>query len=130
MSNYTFKATCKDTGDDFAVTCLDNYFGPRKYGYMVHERDGDVMNEADFRAKYYTSINPVKALTGLAATMMELGVNPNVTLEFNSQKEYDLFKAALSKHLGLIHSECHEGYEGKRITVLHLSDTQFTIETK
>lgn len=52
MSTYITRATDRTTGEIFAVTAIDDYFGNRAYGYLIHEKDGDVLTEKQFRKQY------------------------------------------------------------------------------
>lgn len=46
MSNYTFTARHKETGDKAKVHALDDYFDRRVYGYRMP--DGDVLTHDRF----------------------------------------------------------------------------------
>lgn len=52
MSSYVTKARCRETGTEFAVFCIDDYFGRHAYGYQIKERDGDVLTEEQFSKQY------------------------------------------------------------------------------
>jgi hypothetical protein len=52
MSTYMTQARDRKTLEIFAVTAIDDYFGNHAYGYEIHERDGDVLTEEQFRKQY------------------------------------------------------------------------------
>jgi len=57
MSNFSFKAKNKITGERVVVTALDNYFGNREYGYIPS--DYKALTEGEFN-KIYEKLNEEK----------------------------------------------------------------------
>lgn len=51
MSSYTTTYRHKKTGGLYGVDCIDDYFGPRNYGYIVHGTD-EVLSEASLNFLY------------------------------------------------------------------------------
>jgi hypothetical protein len=50
MSHFHMTARHKETGDIDDITCLDNFFGKRQYGYKMS--NGYVMNETEFKKQF------------------------------------------------------------------------------
>lgn len=53
MSNFTIKAKHKDTGEVHEISCLDNYFGRRAYGYSCPRfTNRIILTEEQFYIEY------------------------------------------------------------------------------
>lgn len=54
MSSYKTKARRKSTGEMHDIWCIDDYFGKRKYGYIVDKegRESYALTEAEFNNLY------------------------------------------------------------------------------
>ena len=56
MSSFMAKCRNRKTKTEYAVFCIDDYFGRHSYGYDIRECDEPVLTEEQFN-KHYELIN-------------------------------------------------------------------------